>query len=195
MSPFRLGILGSGKGSNFRAILEAIEAGRLQASVAIVCSDVPNAGILEIARRAGIATSVIDEKRFRTRLSPETEIDLVKQLRDAGVDLVVLAGYMRMLKAPMLGAFSRRIINIHPSLLPKFPGLEAWRQALEAGETLTGCTVHFVDEGMDSGEIIAQASVPILSSDSPALLHARIQEAEHKLYPEVIQKFVRGDLP
>jgi phosphoribosylglycinamide formyltransferase-1 len=195
MSPFRLGILGSGKGSNFRAILEAIEAGRLQVSVAIVCSDVPNAGILEIARRAGIATSVIDEKRFRTRLSPETEIVLVKQLRDAGVDLVVLAGYMRMLKAPMLEAFSRRIINIHPSLLPKFPGLEAWRQALEAGETLTGCTVHFVDEGMDSGEIIAQASVPIFSGDSPALLHGRIQEAEHKLYPEVIQKFVRGELP
>jgi phosphoribosylglycinamide formyltransferase-1 len=195
MSPFRLGILGSGKGSNFRAILEAIEAGRLQASVAIVCSDVPNAGILEIARRAGIAASVIDEKRFRTRLSPETEIVLVKQLRDAGVDMVVLAGYMRMLKAPMLEAFSRRIINIHPSLLPKFPGLEAWRQALEAGETLTGCTVHFVDEGMDSGEIIAQASVPVLSGDSPALLHSRIQEAEHKLYPEVIQKFVRGELP
>jgi phosphoribosylglycinamide formyltransferase-1 len=195
MSPFRLGILGSGKGSNFRAILEAIEAGRLQVSVAIVCSDVPNAGILEIARRAGIATSVIDEKRFRTRLSPETEIVLVKQLRDAGVDLVVLAGYMRMLKAPMLEAFSRRIINIHPSLLPKFPGLEAWRQAVEAGETLTGCTVHFVDEGMDSGEIIAQASVPIFSGDSPALLHGRIQEAEHKLYPEVIQKFVRGELP
>jgi phosphoribosylglycinamide formyltransferase-1 len=195
MSPFRLGILGSGKGSNFRAILEAIEAGRLQVSVAIVCSDVPNAGILEIARRAGIATSVIDEKRFRTRLSPETEIVLVKQLRDAGVDLVVLAGYMRMLKAPMLEAFSRRIINIHPSLLPKFPGLEAWRQAVEAGETLTGCTVHFVDEGMDSGEIIAQASVPVFSGDSPALLHGRIQEAEHKLYPEVIQKFVRGELP
>jgi phosphoribosylglycinamide formyltransferase-1 len=195
MSPFRLGILGSGKGSNFRAILEAIEAGRLQASVAIVCSDVPNAGILEIARRAGIAASVIDEKRFRTRLSPETEIVLVKQLRDAEVDMVVLAGYMRMLKAPMLEAFSRRIINIHPSLLPKFPGLEAWRQALEAGETLTGCTVHFVDEGMDSGEIIAQASVPVLSGDSPALLHSRIQEAEHKLYPEVIQKFVRGELP
>jgi phosphoribosylglycinamide formyltransferase-1 len=195
MSPFRLGILGSGKGSNFRAILEAIEAGRLQASVAIVCSDVPNAGILEIARRAGIAASVIDEKRFRTRLSPETEIVLVKQLRDAGVDMVVLAGYMRMLKAPMLEAFSRRIINIHPSLLPKFPGLEAWRQALEAGETLTGCTVHFVDEGMDSGEIIAQASVPVLSGDSPALLHSRIQETEHKLYPEVIQKFVRGELP
>lgn len=195
MSPFRLGILGSGKGSNFRAILEAVEAGRLQASVAIVCSDVPNAGILEIARRAGIATSVIDERRFRSRLSPETEIVLVKQLRDAGVDLVVLAGYMRMLKAPMLEAFSRRIINIHPSLLPKFPGLEAWRQALEAGETLTGCTVHFVDEGMDSGEIIAQAGVPIFSGDSPAMLHARIQEAEHKLYPEVIQKFVRGELP
>ena len=195
MSPFHLGILGSGKGSNFRAILEAIEAGRLHASVAIVCSDVPDAGILEIARRAGIATSVIEEKRFRTRLSPETEIGLVQQLRDAGVSLVVLAGYMRLLKAPMLEAFPRRIINIHPSLLPKFPGLEAWRQALEAGETLTGCTVHLVDEGMDSGEIIAQASVPVLSGDSPALLHARIQEAEHKLYPEVIQRFVRGELP
>src|ERR1700754_1433195 len=99
MSPIRLGILGSGKGSNFRAILESIEAGRLQASVAIVCSDVPNAGILEIARRNGIATLVIDERRFKTRLSPETEIDLLKRLRDAGVNLVVLAGYMRMLKA------------------------------------------------------------------------------------------------
>ena len=195
MSPFHLGILGSGKGSNFRAILEAIAAGRLQASVAIVCSDVADAGILEIAHRAGIATSVIEEKRFRTRLSPETEIGLVQRLRDAGVNLVVLAGYMRLLKAPMLEAFPRRIINIHPALLPKFPGLEAWRQALEAGETLTGCTVHFVDEGMDSGEIIAQASVPVLPGDSPALLHARIQEAEHKLYPEVIQRFVRGELP
>ena len=195
MSPFHLGILGSGKGSNFRAILEAIAAGRLQASVAIVCSDVADAGILEIAHRAGIATSVIEEKRFRTRLSPETEIGLVQRLRDAGVNLVVLAGYMRMLKAPMLEAFPRRIINLHPSLLPKCPGLEAWRQALEAGETLTGCTVHFVDEGMDSGEIIAQASVPVLPGDSPALLHARIQEAEHKLYPEVIQRFVRGELP
>ena len=102
---------------------------------------------------------------------------------------------MRMLKAPMLEAFPRRIINIHPSLLPKFPGLEAWRQALEAGETVTGCTVHFVDEGMDSGEIIGQVEVPILPGDTPESLHARIQHAEHRLYPEVVGRFARGELP
>ncbi len=117
------------------------------------------------------------------------------QLRDAKVNLVVLAGYMRMLKNPMLTAFPRRIINIHPSLLPKFPGLEAWRQALAAGESITGCTVHFVDEGMDSGDIIAQARVPVLPGDTPERLHERIQEAEHRLYPQVIGKFTRGELP
>ena len=195
MSPLRLGVLGSGKGSNFRAILEAIEAGRLDAQVVIVCSDVADAGILRLARDAGIGTQWIEETRFKTRLSSDREEDLVKQLRSAGVDLVILAGYMRMLKNPMLDAFPRRIINIHPSLLPKFPGLEAWRQALEAGESMTGCTVHFVDEGMDSGEIIAQARVPILPGDSPETLHARIQEAEHRLYPEVIGRFARGELP
>jgi len=195
MSPLRLGVLGSGKGSNFRAILEAIEAGRLDAQVVIVCSDVADAGILRLARDAGIGTQWIEETRFKTRLSSDREEDLVKQLRSAGVDLVILAGYMRMLKNPMLNAFPRRIINIHPSLLPKFPGLEAWRQALGVGESMTGCTVHFVDEGMDSGEIIAQARVPILPGDSPETLHARIQEAEHKLYPEVIGRFARGELP
>ncbi len=195
MSQLNLGVLGSGKGSNFRAILEAVESGKLQARIAIVCSDVPDAGILKLARDAGIATTWIEEKRFKTRLSTESEQDLVKQLRGAEVDLVVLAGYMRMLKGPMLEAFPRRIINIHPSLLPKFPGLEAWRQALEAGESMTGCTVHFVDEGMDSGEIIARANVPILAGDNPTRLHARIQEAEHKLYPEVIQRFARRELP
>jgi phosphoribosylglycinamide formyltransferase-1 len=195
MSPLRLGVLGSGKGSNFRAILEAIEAGRLDAQVVIVCSDVADAGILRLARDAGIGTQWIEETRFKTRLSSDREEDLVKQLRSAGVDLVILAGYMRMLKNPMLDAFPRRIINIHPSLLPKFPGLEAWRQALVVGEWMTGCTVHFVDEGMDSGEIIAQARVPVLPGDSPETLHARIQEAEHKLYPEVIGRFARGELP
>lgn len=195
MSQLRLGILGSGKGSNFRAILEAIEAGELQARIAIVFSDLQDAGILRLARDAGIATAWIEEKRFKTRLSTDCEERLTRRLRDEAVDLVVLAGYMRMLKAPMLEAFPRHIINIHPSLLPKFPGLEAWSQALAAGESMTGCTVHFVDEGMDSGEIIAQASVPILPGDSAERLHARIQEAEHKLYPEVIQKFARGELP
>jgi phosphoribosylglycinamide formyltransferase 1 len=195
MSPLRLGILGSGKGSNFRAILESINAGRLDASVAIVCSDVHDSGILEIARQAGIPTAWIEEKRFKTRLSTEAEVELVKRLRREEVNLVVLAGYMRLLKAPMLEAFPRRMINIHPSLLPKFRGLEAWHQALAAGESITGCTVHFVDEGMDSGEIIAQAKVPILPDDNPEILHARIQQAEHRLYPEVIQRFSRGELP
>ena len=195
MNPLRLGVLGSGKGSNFRAILQAIQDGRLNASVALVCSDVPDAGILQLARAAGLETRTIEEHSFKTRLSPECEEKLVTQLRDAKVDLVVLAGYMRMLKNPMLTAFPRRIINIHPSLLPKFPGLEAWRQALEAGESITGCTVHFVDEGMDSGDIIAQARVPVLAGDTPERLHARIQEAEHRLYPQVIGKFTRGELP
>jgi phosphoribosylglycinamide formyltransferase 1 len=195
MHQLRLGVLGSGKGSNFRAIHEAIRTGRLDARVVVVCSDVVDSGILKLARDAGIATTWIEEKRFKTRLSRECEEDLVERLRSAGVDLVVLAGYMRMLKAPMLEAFPRRIINIHPSLLPKFPGLEAWRQALEAGETVTGCTVHFVDEGMDSGEVIARAEVPILPGDTPESLHARIQEAEHQLYPEWIGRFARRELP
>jgi phosphoribosylglycinamide formyltransferase-1 len=195
MNPLRLGVLGSGKGSNFRAILQAIQDGRLNARVALVCSDVSDAGILQLARAAGLETRTIEEHSFKTRLSRECEEKLVAELRDAQVDLVVLAGYMRMLKDPMLTAFPRHIINIHPSLLPKFRGLEAWRQALAAGESITGCSVHFVDEGMDSGEIIAQARVPILPGDSPERLHARIQEAEHQLYPEVIAKFTRGELP
>jgi len=195
MHQLRLGVLGSGKGSNFRAIHEAIRTCGLDARVVVVCSDVVDSGILKLARDAGIATTWIEEKRFKTRLSRECEEDLVERLRSAGVDLVVLAGYMRMLKAPMLEAFPRRIINIHPSLLPKFPGLEAWRQALEAGETVTGCTVHFADEGMDSGEVIAQAEVPILPGDTPESLHARIQEAEHQLYPEWIGRFARRELP
>jgi phosphoribosylglycinamide formyltransferase-1 len=109
----------------------------------------------------------------------------------AGVELVVLAGFMRVLKAPMLDAFPHRIINIHPSLLPKFPGLEAWKQALAAGENVTGCTVHYVDAGVDSGEIIAQREVPILPNDTPETLHARIQIAERELYPDVIAQFAR----
>ena len=195
MQKLRLGVLGSGKGSNFRAIYEAIQAGLLDARVVIVCSDVVDSGILRLARDAGLATGWIDEGRFKTRLSTEREEALVEQLRASGVELVVLAGYMRMLKTPMLEAFPRHIINIHPSLLPKFRGLEAWRQALEAGETVTGCTVHFVDEGMDSGETIAQAEVPILPGDTPGSLHARIQQAEHRLYPEVVGRFARGELP
>ena len=187
----RLGILGSGKGSNCRAILESIRSGALAAAVRVVISDVFHAPILDIAREFSIPNVYLPPGGFRTRLEPQAEVDLVRMLRDAGVELVALAGFMRVLKAPMLNAFPRRIVNIHPSLLPKFPGLEAWRQALEAGETLTGCTVHYVDEEIDHGAVIAQREVPILADDTPERLHARIQIAEHELYPAAIGQICR----
>jgi phosphoribosylglycinamide formyltransferase-1 len=193
MARLKLGVLGSGRGSNFRAIQDQIERGGLPAEVLIVISDVEVAGILEIARRHGIKATYVAPGRFLTKLEPESEKKIVALLKAEKIDFVVLAGFMRMLKTPMLNAFPGRIINIHPSLLPRFPGLEAWRQALEAGETATGCTVHFVDAGMDSGPIILQREVPIMPDDTPASLHARIQQVEHMLYPEAIRK-LSGDL-
>jgi len=189
MKKLALGILGSGKGSNGRAILEQISAGKLPAEARLVVSDVFDAGILDIAHEFGVPNAFLPPGKFRTRLEPMVEVELVKLLREAGVELVVLAGFMRVLKEPMLNAFPRRIINLHPSLLPKFPGVEAWKQALEAGEKVTGCSVHYVDAGIDSGEIIAQRKVPVLPGDSPESLHARIQIAERALYPEVIARF------
>jgi phosphoribosylglycinamide formyltransferase-1 len=187
----QLGILGSGKGSNCRAIVESIRSGALPVEVRVVISDVFDAPILDIAREFSIPNAYLPPGGFRTRLEPQAEVELVRMLGDAGVELVALAGFMRVLKAPMLNAFPRRIVNIHPSLLPKFPGLEAWRQALEAGEKLTGCTVHYVDEGIDHGDVIAQREVPILADDTPERLHARIQFAEHELYPAVIGQICR----
>jgi len=186
MRSLSLGILGSGKGSNCRAVLESIQAGKLAAQASVVISDVLDAPILEIAREFSVPNAYLPPGHFRTRLEPSVEAELAQMLRSASVDLVVLAGFMRVLKSPMLEAFPRRIINIHPSLLPKFPGLEAWKQALAAGETITGCTVHYVDEKIDHGDIIAQREVPILPNDSAETLHARIQIAEHELYPAVI---------
>jgi len=186
MKRLPIGILGSGKGSNCRAILERIRSGDLAAEVCLVISDVLDAPILDIAREFGIPNAYLAAGRFRTRLEPETEEQLAKMLRDAGVELVALAGFMRVLHEPMLKAFSRRIINIHPSLLPKFPGLEAWKQALVAGEKVTGCTVHYVDEKIDHGQILAQREITILPNDTPESLHARIQVLEHELYPAVI---------
>jgi phosphoribosylglycinamide formyltransferase-1 len=191
MNLVQLGILGSGKGSNCRAILESIRSGVLAAEVRVVISDVFDAPILDIASEFSIPNAYLPPGGFRTRLEPQAEVDLVRMLRDAGVELVALAGFMRVLKAPMLNAFPRRILNIHPSLLPKFPGLEAWRQALEAGEALTGCSVHYVDEEIDHGDVIAQREVPILAGDTPERLHARIQIAEHELYPAVIGQICR----
>jgi len=186
-----LGILGSGKGSNCRAILESIKSGALAAEVRVVISDVFDAPILDIAREFSVPNAYLPPGKFHTRLEPQAEADLLRMLREAGVELVVLAGFMRILKSPMLEAFTRRIVNIHPSLLPKFPGLEAWKQALVAGEKMTGCTVHYVDEQIDHGDIIAQSKVPILPNDTPESLHARIQIAEHELYPTAIGQICR----
>ena len=189
MKKLGLGILGSGKGSNCRAILEQISPGNLPAEARLVVSDVFDAGILDVAREFGVPNVYLPPGKFRTRLEPNVEMELVRLLQQAGVELVVLAGFMRVLKEPMLGAYRRRIINIHPSLLPKFPGIESWKQALAAGEKITGCSVHYVDAGIDSGEIIAQRKVPVLPGDTPESLHARIQIAERALYPEVIAQF------
>jgi phosphoribosylglycinamide formyltransferase 1 len=186
MKRLPIGILGSGKGSNCRAILERIRSGDLAAEARVVVSDVLDAPILDIAREFGVPNAYLPPGRFRTRLEPETEEQLVQMLRDAGVELLALAGFMRVLHEPMLKAFPRRIINIHPSLLPKFPGLEAWKQALAAGEKVTGCTVHYVDEKIDHGQILAQREVTILPNDTPEGLHARIQVVEHEIYPSII---------
>ncbi len=188
MAALKLGVLGSGKGSNFRAIADAIARGELDAEVRIVISDVADARILSLARECGIQVAHIPPGRFKTKLEPEQEQRLADMLREAGVELVVLAGYMRMVKSPLLDAFPRRIINIHPSLLPAFPGLDAWRQAVDARASKSGCTVHYVDSGMDTGEIIAQSEVPVLADDTAESLHARIQIAEHKLYPAVLAR-------
>lgn len=192
MKRLPIGILGSGKGSNCRAILERIRSGDLAADARLVVSDVLDAPILDMAREFSVANAYLPPGRFRTRLEPEVEQQLVDMLRDAGVELVVLAGFMRVLHEPMLKAFPRRIINIHPSLLPKFPGLEAWKQALAAGETVTGCTVHCIDEQIDHGKILAQKEVRILPNDTEESLHARIQVVEHELYPAVIAEFCKG---
>ena len=193
MKRLALGILGSGKGSNCRAILESIQSGELAAEVRVVISDVLEAPILEIAREFSVANAYLPPGEFRTRLAPKSEMELVRMLRDAGVELVILAGFMRVLKAPMLEAFPRRILNIHPSLLPKYPGLEAWKQALAAGEKITGCTVHCVDERIDHGDIVVQREVPIFADDTPETLHARIQIAEHALYPAAIAELCRKE--
>jgi phosphoribosylglycinamide formyltransferase-1 len=186
-----IAILGSGKGSNCRAILRNIQQGKLSAEARVVISDVLDAPILDIAREFEVPNAYLPPGRFRTRLEPAAEAELVETLRELKVELVVLAGFMRVLKEQMLSAFPRRIINIHPSLLPKFPGLEAWKQALVAGEKVTGVTVHFVDEQIDHGDVIAQRAVPVLSGDTPESLHARIQAVEQVLYPEALENVCR----
>jgi len=191
---FRLGVLGSGKGSNFVALADAIAAGTLPAEVAVVLSDVETAGILAHARERNIAAQFIPPGKFRTKLEEEAEHAFVEALRAAQVDLIVLAGFMRVLKGEFLRAFEGRIVNVHPSLLPSFPGLEAWKQALDHGVKVAGCTVHFVDAGVDSGAIIGQQTVPVLDNDTAESLHARIHAAEHELYPKCVAAIARGEI-
>ena len=188
----RLGVLGSGKGSNFVAIAQAIQDGTLPAEVGLVISDVAEAGILRHARDRGIPARFIPPGAFRTKLDPGAEAAFIEALQEARVDLIVLAGFMRILKGDFLKAFEGRVVNIHPSLLPSFPGLEAWKQALDYGVKVTGCTVHWVDQGVDTGPILAQRAVPVLDTDTVASLHQRIQEAERTLYPETLARLARG---
>jgi len=189
---FRLGVLGSGKGSNMVALAEACAARQIPAQIALVLADVPDAGILQHARDRGLTAEYLPPGKFRTKLEEEAERTYVARLQSAQVDLVVLAGFMRVLKGDFLRAFPARIVNIHPSLLPAFPGLEAWKQALDYGVKVTGCTVHFVDAGVDSGPIIAQETVPVRADDTPATLHERIQVVERRLYPQVVGALAEG---
>jgi phosphoribosylglycinamide formyltransferase-1 len=191
---FRIGVLGSGKGSNFVAIADAVAAGKIPAEIAIVLSDVEDAGILQHARDRKLPAQFIAPGKFRTKLDEEAERAFVATLQHTKVDLVVLAGFMRVLKGDFLRAFEGRIVNIHPSLLPCFPGLQSWKQALDHGVKVAGCTVHFVDAGVDAGPIIGQSAVPVLDDDTPETLHQRIHAAEHELFPKCVAALARGDI-
>ncbi len=186
----KLGVLVSGSGSNLQALLDACARPGFPAEVAVVVSNVPTAFALERARKAGVRTEVLEHKAFGARA--DFEKALGDTLVSAGVELVCLAGFMRLLGADFLGRFPGRVLNIHPSLLPAFPGLHAQRQALERGVKVAGCTVHFVDPGMDTGPIIAQAVVPVLPGDDEAALSARILKEEHRLYPLVVKLVATG---
>ena len=188
----RLGVLVSGRGSNLQAIIDASQAGRIDAVVAIVISDVADAFALDRARTHGIEAVFVDPNLFETREGFEaTIIDL---LRKHDVDLVCLAGFMRLLNPPFVREYRNRIINIHPALLPAFPGLHVQRKALKHGAKFSGCTVHFVDEGTDTGPIIIQAVVSVLDDDTDESLSARILTYEHQIYPRAIQLFAEGRL-
>ncbi len=182
----RLGIIGSGTGSNMWAIHQAITSGQLDAQIVTVLSDQPRSGILEKARSADLPHAVIDCAPFKQKFSPEAQLRTVQLLQDADVDLICLAGFMRIVGHPLLDAFPKRILNIHPSLLPAYPGLAAWEQAISDGAEKSGCTVHYVDSGIDTGGIILQKEVALRPNDTAETLHARIQAAEHIAYPEAI---------
>ena len=187
-----LAILISGRGSNMRAIHQAIQGKKLDARIALLLSDQENAAGIAYAKQHGLPTAVLPKHPGEKRV--EYDRRMIQEIETRGVDFVVLAGFMRLLSPEFVKFYEGRLINIHPSLLPKYPGLSAQRQALEAGEKISGCTVHFVDEGCDSGPIIAQRKVPVLPGDDEHSLSERILEQEHQLYPEVLQRFAEGKI-
>jgi phosphoribosylglycinamide formyltransferase 1 len=195
-----LGVLVSGSGTNLQAIFDAIGAGKLSAKLGVVVSNVATAKALDRARAAGAAVRVVDHKAHTSREAFDAAV--VEVLRSHGVDCVVLAGFMRIITPVLLDAFPHRVVNIHPSLLPAFPGVHAQRQALAYGVRISGCTVHLVDTGTDTGPILAQAAVPVLDEDTEESLRDRILEKEHQLLPEVLQwiadgrvEVIAGDAP
>lgn len=190
MRVLRIGVLASGRGSNFQAILDAIGTGKLRAEIAVLITDNPSAFAIERARIHAVEYLVMNPAEYASR--EEYYRALAEELRSRNADLVVLAGFMRIVGKALIGAFPNRIMNIHPALLPSFPGLHGQRQALDYGVRISGCTVHFVDEGMDTGPIIIQAAVPVIQGDTEDTLSARILELEHIIYPEAIRLFAEG---
>jgi phosphoribosylglycinamide formyltransferase-1 len=194
MATLKLGVLGSGSGSNMQSIVDAIERNELDAEVKLVLADLPDAKILDRAARHGIEHKYLDCSPWKTKLEGPAEDECIRLLKEAGCDTVVLAGFMRIVKPKLLTAFPMRVLNIHPAILPAFPGVHSWTQALDYGCKVAGVTVHFVDAGTDSGPIIVQKVVPVMEDDTPETLHARIQVQEHLAYPEALRHLAAGRL-
>lgn len=187
-----IGVLASGRGSNFQSIIDEIEAGKLNASIKLLIVDNPNAYAIERAKKHSIEYLYINLKDFKSK--DGFFLKITDELKNRHVELVILAGFMRIVKKPLIDAFPNRIMNIHPALLPSFPGLHSQKQAVDYGVKISGCTVHFVDEGMDTGPIIIQAAVPVSSDDTEETLAARILKLEHKIFPEAIRLYAEGKL-
>ncbi len=193
MKKLRIGALVSGRGSNLQAVIDSIESGSLSAEVAVVISDQADAFALERARKHGIPAVHVSAKGYKGKRE-EYDALLVRELQSRGVELVILAGFMRIVTGTLVRAFPLRIMNIHPALLPSFPGLHVQKAAIEHGVKFSGCTVHFVDEGMDTGPVIIQAVVPVLDNDTEDVLAARILKQEHRIFPRAIRLFAEGKL-
>jgi phosphoribosylglycinamide formyltransferase-1 len=192
MPLLKIGVLASGRGSNFQSIMDEIESDRLKAEIVLLITDNPSAFAIERAKKHGIEYLVAQPKKYRSRDDYFTRI--ADDLKKKNVELVVLAGFMKIVGKPLIDAFPNRIMNIHPALLPSFPGLHSQKQALDYGAKISGCSVHFVDEGMDTGPIIIQASVPVFQNDTEEILSERILKYEHRIYPEAIRLFSEGKI-